>query len=81
MRVADTMQIVVEKANQDSKKGRNIFVLDEDQTITSSLKDNESFKFLIKVTKEERLFDDFIRGISDRGTYQLLDSIRYITVV
>lgn len=74
------MQIVVEKANQDSKKGKNIFVLEEDEAITTSLKDNDSFKFLVKISRDERTFDDFIRGISDRGTYQLLDSIRYVTV-
>ena len=74
------MQFLVDGANQDNKKGRNFFSLDEGETITSSLKNNESFKFLTKISKEESLFADFVNNINYRGTYQMLESIRIITV-
>lgn len=78
IRVADSMQFMIDNANQDNKKGKNFFALDEDETITSSLKENESFKFLSKITRDEGLFSDFISNLNYRGTYQLLESIRLI---
>lgn len=68
----------MDNANQDNKKGKNFFALDEGETITSSLKENDSFKFLSKIAKDEGLFSDFINNMNYRGTYQLLESIRII---
>lgn len=80
IRVADSMQFMIDNVNQDNKKGKNFFALDEDATISSSLKENESFKFLVKVTKEENIFTELVANINYRGTYQMFESIRMITV-
>jgi hypothetical protein len=80
MRVADSAQFVLDGVNQDSKKNKNFFALDEEETISSSLRENEALKFLVKITKDENAFGDFINNINYRGTYTLLESIRMITV-
>lgn len=76
--MADSVQYMMDTANQDTRKGKNFFALDENETVNSSLRENDSFKFLSKITKDEGLFSEFINNINYRGTYQMLESIRII---
>lgn len=78
IRTADSMQFVIDNANQDNKKGKNFFAMDEENMISMALQENEPFKFMAKITRDEELFMEFISNMSYRGTYQLLESMRMI---
>ena len=78
IRVADSVQFLVDNVNQEDGKNKNFFTLDE-KVVLESLKENESLKFLNKLTKEENTFKEFIEGINYRGTYQLYESVKMIS--
>lgn len=67
---------VIDKNNN----AKNFFSLDE-KDAQAVLNDNESLKFLSKITKEEVIFKEFVSNINYRGLYQLFESTRSIAVL
>lgn len=77
--MADSVQFLVDGVNEDTRKNKNFFAVEEKEVV-ASLKENETLKFLVKVTNDEVTFNEFVRNINVRGIYQLYENIRTLAV-
>lgn len=75
--VTDPVQVLMENVNQDDRHSKNFFTLDETSAL-SSLRENESVRFLGKVVKDETDFAEFLANLNYRGRYLLMTHIRLL---
>ena len=54
--MADSVQFLVDGVNEDTRKNKNFFAVEE-KDVVASLKENETLKFLVKVTHDETTFN------------------------
>ena len=66
--MADPVQFLIDGVNEDTRKNKNFFAVDE-KDVLASFKENETLRFLTKVTQEETTFSEFVRNINARGIY------------
>lgn len=75
--VTDPVQVMLENVNQEDRNSKNFFTLDENSAL-SSLKENESVKFLGKVVRDETDFAEFLTNLNYRGRYLLMTHVRLL---